>query len=87
MAMQRLLTTKEVAHQLGVSAKLLEAHRAELRGLPYIQIGRLIRYRATDVEHAESFGVVNRKEVQHRRQVVASIHRHRSSRKRRLNRK
>lgn len=46
-----LLTPAEVAEMLGVQEQTLTAWRARGRyGLPYIKIGRRIRYRRADVE-------------------------------------
>lgn len=55
--MKALLTTKETAQRLGVRIKLLENHRSEMRGLPYVAIGKSIRYMPDDVSHAQSFGL------------------------------
>ena len=47
----RLLTPNQVARKLGVSVETLNVWRATKRyNLPYVKVGRLVRYRATDVE-------------------------------------
>lgn len=46
-----LLTTTEAAALLGVERGTLEVWRATKRyGLPYIKVGRLVKYRKTDVQ-------------------------------------
>lgn len=80
-----LLTTKEAAHQLGVSAKLLEHHRAEMRGLPYIRIGgKSIRYLIDDVQLARAFGALDFAEIKRRRRAVSEIRRRKNRRARRV---
>jgi len=50
--MNNLLTTKEAADFLGIPVRTLENWRCNQRyDLPYIKIGRLIRYRMTDLEN------------------------------------
>ena len=46
-----LLTPEDVAEMLGVSTQTLASWRTTNRyGLPFIRIGRLVRYRTADVE-------------------------------------
>ena len=47
-----LLTTKEVATMLGIKPHTLEVNRSYggRINIPYIKIGRLVRYRLADVE-------------------------------------
>lgn len=78
--MVELLTPREAADRLGVSAKLLEAHRAELRGLPYIRLGRSIRYEVADIDGALALPDFKAFEDYRRRQVVADIRRRRRRR-------
>ena len=48
--MNNLLTTKEAADFLGIPSRTLENWRCNQRyNLPYIKIGRLIRYRMIDL--------------------------------------
>ena len=48
--MNNLLTTKEAADFLGIPARTLENWRCNQRyNLPYIKIGRIIRYRMIDL--------------------------------------
>ena len=48
--MNNLLTTKEAADFLGIPARTLENWRCNQKyNLPYIKIGRLIRYRMIDL--------------------------------------
>jgi len=47
----RLLTPRQVSRILGVSVETLNVWRATKRyNLPYVKTGRLVRYRAKDVE-------------------------------------
>lgn len=47
----RLLTTAELARYLGRAASSLEKDRVSGRlGLPFVRLGRLVRYRPEDVE-------------------------------------
>jgi len=46
-----LLTPKDVADRLGVSTTTLSTWRCTKRyPLPYVKVGRLVRYRLADVE-------------------------------------
>ncbi len=48
---QQLLTPDQAADQLGVTSHTLAVWRCEKRyNLPYTKIGRLVRYRQSDVE-------------------------------------
>jgi len=47
---EKLLNTKELASYLGVAVSTLLLYRAEGTGPRYIKMGRLVRYRASDVE-------------------------------------
>ena len=48
---KKLLTPDEVAEQLGVSPHTLAIWRSEGRnGLPYVKVGRLVRYREDAVD-------------------------------------
>lgn len=58
-----LLTRQETAEQLRVSVALLKKWGAECRGIPFIKIGRNVRYRQSDIdryldEHTEESGEV-----------------------------
>jgi excisionase family DNA binding protein len=47
----RLLTTKEAAHFLGVSAAFLERDRWANADIPYVRVGsRTVRYRLSELE-------------------------------------
>lgn len=47
----RLLTTKEAAHRLGVSAAFLERDRWAGARIPFIRVGtRTVRYRQSDLD-------------------------------------
>lgn len=57
----RLLTPAEVAEYLGVSVETLNVWRCTKRyGLSYVKVGRLVRYRLSDVE---AFANARRQEV------------------------
>ena len=45
-----LLNQDRLAHLLGCSARTLERQRIEGTGVPFIRVGRLARYRLTDVQ-------------------------------------
>ena len=59
MSQEHLLTTDEVSEILGVSKSTLASwRRSRPDDLPFIQDGRFIRYRESDVdEFIDSFGV------------------------------
>lgn len=48
--MSELLTPKEVASILKVDFKTLANHRCHNVGLPYLKLGKVVRYRTKDVE-------------------------------------
>lgn len=47
---EQLLTTEELAVFLGVSSQILKINRMTESGIPFIRLGRSIRYRLSDVE-------------------------------------
>jgi excisionase family DNA binding protein len=47
--LDKLLTAQQVADYLGVSVGTLAMERHYGRGLPFVRIGRRIRYRAKDI--------------------------------------
>lgn len=47
---EQLLTTEELAVFLGVSSQVLKINRMTESGIPFIRLGRSIRYRLRDVE-------------------------------------
>lgn len=49
VALPMLLTQQEVADYLRISTKTLERDRWQGTGLPFLKIGRSVRYRASDV--------------------------------------
>ncbi len=49
-ATHQCLTEQEVSARTGLSLSTLRAHRFKRIGLPYIKIGRSVRYRAQDLE-------------------------------------
>lgn len=44
------LTEQEVSARTGLSLSTLRAHRFKRTGLPYVKIGRSVRYRVYDLE-------------------------------------
>jgi excisionase family DNA binding protein len=44
-----LLTTEEVARQLAVSEDTLTTWRSRKQEIPFVKVGRLVRYRPQDV--------------------------------------
>ncbi len=47
--MDRLLTPQEVAHILGFTTNTLKQWRSDGRGMPFIRVGKSIRYELKDV--------------------------------------
>lgn len=45
-----LLTTGQTAEQLNIPVSTLSRWRSERRELPYVTVGRLIRYRQVDID-------------------------------------
>ena len=48
--LQELLTTEEVATLTGLSTETLSQWRSQKRGIPYLKIGRTVRYDPADVQ-------------------------------------
>jgi len=47
----KLLTPEQTAERLGILAKTLDVWRCTQRyNLPYVKVGRLVRYRESDIE-------------------------------------
>jgi len=46
----RLMTAEEVASMTGLSHETLAQWRSQKRGLPYLKIGRAVRYDPADVQ-------------------------------------
>lgn len=49
MDRMRLLTEQEVSHLTGIPVSTLQTDRFKRQNLPYIKIGRRVRYRLGDV--------------------------------------
>ena len=49
MKQNQLLTERETASMHSVSGYTLRAHRQRNRGIPYVKIGRAVRYALSDV--------------------------------------
>lgn len=49
MEVPELMTAQQVARLLGVSTETLRKWRAKRKCLPFVRVGRYIRYRAADV--------------------------------------
>ncbi len=48
--MTELLTTEEAARILGVKPQSLAVWRLHGENLPFVKVGRLVRYRRSDIE-------------------------------------
>lgn len=46
----KLLTTKDLAELLGAEVSTLNCNRSKGVGIPFIKVGRLVRYRMADVD-------------------------------------
>jgi len=57
--MKRRFTEKEVAVMYGISLSKLRQDRILKKGLPYIKIGKSVRYRAEDLEKNEEMNFHN----------------------------
>lgn len=50
MAIEEILNTQQAAHLLGIKEKTLEVWRCTKRyNIPFIKVGRLVRYRKLDL--------------------------------------
>jgi excisionase family DNA binding protein len=49
-SLQELMTPEEVAALTGLSPETLAHWRSRGRGIPYLKIGRVVRYAPTDVQ-------------------------------------
>lgn len=49
--MSQLLTEKDVAKQLQVTAWTLQNWRSRGQGPKYVKLGRIVRYRQTDIDN------------------------------------
>jgi len=47
---KRFLTAEEVASMTGLSVETLAQWRSQRRGIPYLKIGRVVRYDPADVQ-------------------------------------
>ena len=50
MAIETLLTTKQLADVLGFAPKTLSNQRILGTGIPFIKIGNAVRYKSSDIE-------------------------------------
>jgi excisionase family DNA binding protein len=50
MSTSALLTPREVAHLTGLSLETLAQWRSQRRGIPYLKMGRAVRYDPADVQ-------------------------------------
>lgn len=48
--MKLYMTEKDVARVLNISVHTLQKHRQKGIGIPFIKMGRLVRYRTTEFE-------------------------------------
>ena len=59
MEVPELMTAQQAARLLGISAETLRKWRAKRKCLPYVRVGRHIRYKACDVAAFIERGVVD----------------------------
>ena len=64
----RLLTAEDVAEWTGLSLDTLAQWRSRKRGMPYLKIGRAVRYHPSDVQEYLRGCRVSVSDKQHRRQ-------------------
>ncbi len=50
MSTDALLTTEQVADMTGLSRETLAQWRSQRRGIPYLKVGRAVRYDPADVQ-------------------------------------
>ena len=50
MSTDALLTTEEVANRTGLSRETLAQWRSQRRGIPYLKMGRAVRYDPADIQ-------------------------------------
>lgn len=50
MELQQLYSQNDVAEQLGCSVRTLERYRVSGDGPRFVKVGRLVRYRASDLD-------------------------------------
>jgi excisionase family DNA binding protein len=48
---RELLTAEQVAAHTGLSTETLAQWRSQRRGIPYLKVGRCVRYDPADVQH------------------------------------
>jgi len=66
MSKNVLLTEQELADLTKTSVKTLQGHRWQKVGIPYLKIGRAVRYRLEDVERYLDQAVVKTFQVEGR---------------------
>lgn len=59
------MTERDVATALGVSPAALRKWRGEGRGPKWVKLGRLVRYRLTDLETWLAMNLVNQQDEHH----------------------
>ena len=47
---EKLLTGQEAAEILGISEQTMRIHRIKGGGLKFVKVGRMVRYRQSDIE-------------------------------------
>lgn len=56
---RNLLTPAQAAEQLNIPVSTLARWRSERRELPYVPVGRLVRYRQADIDRWIEDNIVN----------------------------
>lgn len=51
MDKSKYMTEKEVSEYTGIGIKTLQMHRLRHKGIPYIKIGRLVRYSIEEIDN------------------------------------
>ena len=66
-----LLTAKEAAEILKIATGTLANWRVAVRRLPFLKIGRMVRYRRSDVERMVRAGTAYAVAIQHDHELAA----------------
>jgi excisionase family DNA binding protein len=68
METKKLLTAEEVAERTGLAVETLAQWRSQRRGIPYLKVGRAVRYDPSDVQQYLEGCRVSVSDPQERRQ-------------------
>jgi hypothetical protein len=73
MANREILNEREVWEEFGFSIPYLRRARRERRGLRFLKLGKLVRYRRTDIEAYLSAHAVETRDVRTHRGEAAAV--------------